>query len=105
MNLQLSLFEEQNRLKTCKTCNGPLVFYNPHTHTYQQAIAILRAGSNIRGVRIIPAATHCQRCASSVILPDTGKGNRRPRSPIDTDELLAVIANKTADRRTDSEAD
>lgn len=57
-------------MKTCKTCGGPLLYWNPETYTYKQVINILRKLHNAGekhlpdGIYTLEAAINCQECAS-----------------------------------------
>lgn len=64
-------------MKTCKTCGGPLLYWNPEAFTYKEVITLLwklhNAGETQlpEGIYTLEAAINCQKCAAErkVIMP------------------------------------
>ena len=64
-------------MKTCKTCNGPLLYWNNETYNYKQVIALLSKAQEAgrqqlpEGIYTLNLTTNCQRCASKMKAPLT----------------------------------
>ena len=62
-------------MKTCKTCNGPLLFWNPERYNYRQVIALLNKAREAgrqqlpKGIYTLNEAVNCQQCASKLNSP------------------------------------
>ena len=56
-------------MKTCKTCNGPLLYWNPERYNYRQVIALLRKSQEAgrqqlpEGIYTLNLSVNCQQCA------------------------------------------
>ena len=56
-------------METCKTCNGPLLYWNPERYNYRKVIALLRKAQEAgrqqlpEGIYTLNEAVNCQQCA------------------------------------------
>ena len=57
-------------METCKTCNGPLLYWNPERYNYKQVIALVQQAQDAgrqqlpEGIYTLNLSVNCQQCAT-----------------------------------------